>query len=96
MHIDVGSTINLTCIIQHAPEPPDYVFWTHNQQVNQAHFLVFFPNSYNFTLLTLPPIDLISLLVLILTTSGFKDSIVPNETSISRQTLTRNESIETH
>lgn len=34
MHIDVGSTINLTCIIQHTPEPPDYVFWTHNQQVN--------------------------------------------------------------
>ncbi|KAK4010497.1 zwei Ig domain protein zig-8 [Daphnia magna] len=32
MHIDIGSTINLTCLIQHTPEPPDYVFWTHNQQ----------------------------------------------------------------
>lgn len=34
MHIDVGSTINLTCLIQHTPEPPDHVFWTHNQQVS--------------------------------------------------------------
>nr|CAH0108999.1 unnamed protein product [Daphnia galeata] len=32
MHIDIGSTINLTCLVQHTPEPPDYVFWTHNQQ----------------------------------------------------------------
>lgn len=34
MHIDIGSTINLTCVIQHTPEPPDHVFWTHNQQVS--------------------------------------------------------------
>lgn len=41
MHIDVGSTINLTCIIQHTPEPPDYVFWTHNQQVILLLFFFF-------------------------------------------------------
>ncbi|KAK8385920.1 hypothetical protein O3P69_010581 [Scylla paramamosain] len=32
MHVDMGSTINLTCVISHTPEPPDYIKWTHNGQ----------------------------------------------------------------
>ncbi|CAL4092844.1 unnamed protein product, partial [Meganyctiphanes norvegica] len=33
LHVDKGSTINLTCIIAHSPEPPAYIFWYHNGQV---------------------------------------------------------------
>jgi len=32
IHINVGSTINLTCLVRHSPDPPAHVFWTHNQQ----------------------------------------------------------------
>ncbi|EFX87675.1 hypothetical protein DAPPUDRAFT_312160, partial [Daphnia pulex] len=28
-HVDVGSHVNLTCIVQFSPEPPEYVFWYH-------------------------------------------------------------------
>ncbi|XP_050709671.1 zwei Ig domain protein zig-8-like [Eriocheir sinensis] len=33
MHVDRGSTINLTCTVSHTPEPPAYIFWYHNGQV---------------------------------------------------------------
>ncbi|XP_064116414.1 uncharacterized protein LOC135222192 isoform X1 [Macrobrachium nipponense] len=33
MHVDKGSTINLTCIIAHSPEPPTYIYWYHNGKV---------------------------------------------------------------
>ncbi|XP_076305276.1 kin of IRRE-like protein 3 isoform X1 [Tachypleus tridentatus] len=33
VYINTGSSINLTCIIQESPVPPDYVFWYHNNQV---------------------------------------------------------------
>ncbi|CAG7826924.1 unnamed protein product [Allacma fusca] len=32
MHINRGSTINLTCIVEHSPEPPSNILWTHNNQ----------------------------------------------------------------
>ncbi|XP_018329310.1 T-lymphocyte activation antigen CD86 [Agrilus planipennis] len=32
MFINRGSTMNLTCIVQHSPEPPPSIFWTHNSQ----------------------------------------------------------------
>jgi len=32
IYMDVGSTINLTCLVRHSPEPPAHVFWTQNQQ----------------------------------------------------------------
>lgn len=32
--IDRGSTINLTCIVLHSPEPPSYIFWNHNNAVS--------------------------------------------------------------
>ncbi|XP_057368316.1 fibroblast growth factor receptor-like 1 isoform X2 [Daphnia carinata] len=31
-HVDVGSHVNLTCIVQYSPEPPEYVFWHHHDQ----------------------------------------------------------------
>uniref|UniRef100_A0A1A9UV09 Ig-like domain-containing protein n=1 Tax=Glossina austeni TaxID=7395 RepID=A0A1A9UV09_GLOAU len=33
LHINKGSTINLTCIVKFAPEPPPTVIWSHNRQV---------------------------------------------------------------
>ena len=33
LYIDHGSTINLTCIVLHSPEPPAYIFWNHNDAV---------------------------------------------------------------
>ncbi|XP_050435857.1 zwei Ig domain protein zig-8-like [Adelges cooleyi] len=31
--IDRGSTINLTCVVLHSPEPPSYIFWNHNNAI---------------------------------------------------------------
>lgn len=39
MYIDVSSTINLTCIVKHLPEPPPGIYWTHNGEVGQASFV---------------------------------------------------------
>ncbi|MPC40798.1 hypothetical protein E2C01_034367 [Portunus trituberculatus] len=36
MYVDMGSTINLTCVISHTPEPPDYIKWTHNGQQEET------------------------------------------------------------
>ncbi|XP_071532374.1 zwei Ig domain protein zig-8-like [Panulirus ornatus] len=33
IHVDMGSTVNLTCVITHSPEPPAYIFWYHNGKV---------------------------------------------------------------
>ncbi|XP_071537917.1 limbic system-associated membrane protein-like [Panulirus ornatus] len=33
MHVDKGSTINLTCVVTHGPEPPAFIFWYHNGKV---------------------------------------------------------------
>jgi len=33
LHVNRGSTINLTCIISHTPEPPAYIFWYFNDNV---------------------------------------------------------------
>ena len=33
IYLDVGSTINLTCIIKHTPMPPADVQWRHNNKV---------------------------------------------------------------
>jgi len=33
LHVNRGSTINLTCIISHTPEPPAYIFWYFNDRV---------------------------------------------------------------
>lgn len=33
IHVDKGSTINLTCSIRFSPEPPGYIFWYHHDDV---------------------------------------------------------------
>ncbi|XP_031837468.1 defective proboscis extension response 12 [Nomia melanderi] len=32
-HVDVGSIINLVCMIEKSPTPPQYVFWYHNNRM---------------------------------------------------------------
>jgi len=32
-HIDTGSSLSLVCIIEKATEPPQYVFWYHNERM---------------------------------------------------------------
>lgn len=32
LHLEYGSTINLTCIVHHLPEPPPSIIWTHNER----------------------------------------------------------------
>lgn len=34
LYINRGSTINLTCVILHSPEPPGYIFWNHDDAVS--------------------------------------------------------------
>ncbi|XP_050084104.1 zwei Ig domain protein zig-8-like [Anopheles aquasalis] len=35
LYIDTGSTVNLTCIVRHLPEPPPLIQWTHNgEEIN--------------------------------------------------------------
>jgi hypothetical protein len=33
MHVDRGSTINLTCVSKFSPKPPPDVIWYHNDKV---------------------------------------------------------------
>lgn len=44
MYINQGSTINLTCLVQFAPEPPPTVGWTHEKQVSGTIYVLFFDN----------------------------------------------------
>ncbi|KAK9892140.1 hypothetical protein WA026_018339 [Henosepilachna vigintioctopunctata] len=32
-HVDIGSVIDLVCIIEKSPTPPQYVFWYHNEHM---------------------------------------------------------------
>ncbi|XP_031640921.1 hemicentin-1-like [Contarinia nasturtii] len=35
LFVSIGSTINLTCIVRHLPEPPSAILWSHkNQEIN--------------------------------------------------------------
>ncbi|CAH2218222.1 jg879, partial [Pararge aegeria aegeria] len=48
LHVDIGSTINLTCLIQFSPEPPAYIFWYHEDEVSGRKVIIPF---HSFTLL---------------------------------------------
>ncbi|KAG8246498.1 hypothetical protein J6590_083734 [Homalodisca vitripennis] len=32
LYINRGSTLNLTCVVKHSPEPPPAIYWTHNSE----------------------------------------------------------------
>lgn len=40
LHVDKGSTINLTCSVKYSPEPPAYIFWYHHDEVSAGRALV--------------------------------------------------------
>lgn len=42
LYINTGSTLNLTCVVRHSPEPPPHIFWTHDNQVNLLFFILNF------------------------------------------------------
>lgn len=33
LFVNKGSTINLTCVVKYAPEPPPMMVWSHNTEV---------------------------------------------------------------
>ncbi|CAO1320323.1 unnamed protein product [Diamesa hyperborea] len=33
LHVDMGSTINLVCIIEKSPQPPQYIYWQRNDRM---------------------------------------------------------------
>ena len=39
IYVQEGVTMNLTCIVKDSPEPPQFIFWYHNQQVQTIMFL---------------------------------------------------------
>lgn len=42
LFIDMGSTINLTCLVQYTPEPPPTLVWKHSQEVSTYNLENFF------------------------------------------------------
>ncbi|MPC96626.1 hypothetical protein E2C01_091895 [Portunus trituberculatus] len=36
LHVNSGSTINLTCIVNHSPDPPPFIFWYHESEVREG------------------------------------------------------------
>ncbi|XP_063584627.1 uncharacterized protein LOC134762190 [Penaeus indicus] len=45
MYINKGSTINLTCVVEFSPEPPDFIYWNHNDKVTWLICVVFAASS---------------------------------------------------
>nr|XP_037867261.1 zwei Ig domain protein zig-8 isoform X4 [Bombyx mori] len=45
LHVDIGSTINLTCLIQFSPEPPAYIFWYHEDEVSGNKQVISYDSS---------------------------------------------------
>ena len=50
MFVNSGSRIELTCLIEHLPSPPDYVFWHHNGEVGSCSVHHFDPTSFRSSL----------------------------------------------
>ncbi|XP_055842197.1 uncharacterized protein LOC129909194 isoform X2 [Episyrphus balteatus] len=41
LHVDKGSTINLTCTVKYSPEPPAYIFWYHHEEDSRQKMVDF-------------------------------------------------------
>lgn len=49
IHVDKGSTINLTCSVKYSPEPPAYIFWYHHDEVcDHVTYIHLFKNFTSF------------------------------------------------
>lgn len=51
MFINRGSTINLTCLVKFAPEPPPVMLWSHNREVSH-HKMSFALKNYKYRVIT--------------------------------------------
>lgn len=40
LFVNKGSTINLTCVVKYAPEPPPMMIWSHNTEVGIAKIII--------------------------------------------------------
>ncbi|CAD7078086.1 unnamed protein product [Hermetia illucens] len=49
LHVDMGSTINLVCIIEKSPTPPQYVYWQKND-----HLINYYDSRRDITIETTP------------------------------------------
>ncbi|XP_022915002.1 zwei Ig domain protein zig-8-like isoform X2 [Onthophagus taurus] len=47
LHVDKGSTINLTCAIRFSPEPPAYIFWYHHDDIFLS---IYYKSETNFVI----------------------------------------------
>ena len=41
IYLEEGFTMNLTCLVRDSPEPPQYIFWYQNEQVNKCWVFVY-------------------------------------------------------
>ena len=55
-HVDVGSHVNLTCVVQNSPEPPEYIFWHHQDQVSRESNKKSMPNLQSSFFFPLSPL----------------------------------------
>ena len=37
IYLDEGSMMNITCLVKDSPEPPNYIFWYHNDKVRRGY-----------------------------------------------------------
>jgi len=44
MYINKESTMNLTCVVRHSPEPPLTIYWTHDHEVSEMPSIFFIPS----------------------------------------------------
>ena len=42
LYVNKGSTINLTCLVKYAPEPPPMMVWSHNREVRALYGMKFY------------------------------------------------------
>lgn len=40
LFVNKGSTINLTCVVKYAPEPPPMMIWSHNTEVGITRIII--------------------------------------------------------
>lgn len=56
LFIGIGSTINLTCVVRHLPEPPSTISWGHKNQVGRHfRFGVVVFSGFSFPSFSIPP-----------------------------------------
>ena len=44
VHVESGSTLNLTCVVKHSTEQPHYLLWYHKDQVQVLTYKVIYIN----------------------------------------------------